>query len=255
MWFFCALDTITDFVEFLKAIEALVASGVHLVFAGGGIEDLVALYLLNDYSFYSQPDSSEQMSIADSSAGLWKDFHDSDYYKAIQENFKDSYYWDGLIDVFTNDLLSGGMFDLHSKQVTDNELALVTMALQPRMYRAALAEAFMEFLQKSELRIASRATHGYSDTAFVFLIGRSSDREHRARELALRCLVIRGTRPGVRTVVGIATDRPGTSEMGHSSDIAYIHIPEWTPEDAAQVAGIQADLGYFENPRLSTSTE
>ena len=40
---FGALDTITDFVEFLKASEALVTNGVQLLFAGGGIEDLVAL--------------------------------------------------------------------------------------------------------------------------------------------------------------------------------------------------------------------
>ena len=40
---FGALDTITDFVEFLKVSEALVTDGVQLLFAGGGIEDLVAL--------------------------------------------------------------------------------------------------------------------------------------------------------------------------------------------------------------------
>lgn len=37
---FNALDTITDFVEFLTATESLVKSGVKFSFAGGGIEDL-----------------------------------------------------------------------------------------------------------------------------------------------------------------------------------------------------------------------
>ncbi|MFN7505923.1 MAG: hypothetical protein ACK5Q1_10220, partial [Limnobacter sp.] len=36
---FSALDTITDFVEFLTASEALVSGGTHPLFAGGGIED------------------------------------------------------------------------------------------------------------------------------------------------------------------------------------------------------------------------
>ena len=246
---FGALDSITDFVDFLEATEDLVTSGVQIVFAGGGIEDLVAVYLKHDHSFNILPDSDQQPTMLVLEDGLWKGFSESDEFKAIQSDLRYSYLWDRIIEKYTNDLLTGGIFDIHSEEVTDNELALVTMALQPRGHRAVLAEAFMEFLQKSELKIASRAAQGYSDTAFVFLIGKSSDREHRARELALRCFVIRGRLPGVRTVVGIATDRPGTSEIGYSSDIVYIHMPEWTPENEEKVAGIQAELGYFKNAK------
>ena len=68
------------------------------------------------------------------------------------------------------------------------------------------------------------------------------------RELALRCLVIRGRVPGVKTVVEIATDRPGVpSEVGYSTDLAYVHLPEWSEDREAQVAGVQADFGYFRN--------
>jgi hypothetical protein len=78
-------------------------------------------------------------------------------------------------------------------------------------------------------------------------MGSSDDRELRSRELALRCLVIRGRLPNVITVVGIATDQPGTSKIGYSSDIAYIYMPEWTNEDEECVTKIQNDLGYFKN--------
>lgn len=248
---FSALDTITDFVEFLGASEALVTSGVQMLFAGGGIEDLVALYLLRGRSFDFSADSDKQPDMVIMHDDLWKGFYGSDDYKAIQKEFKDSYTWDRLIEHYAGDLLTDRMFDMHSKEVTDNELALVTMALQPRGHRAVLAKAFMEFLQNPELKVASRAAKGYADTAFVFLIEKSSNREYRVRELALRCLVIRGRLPGVTTVVGIATDRPGTSEIGYSSDIVYIHMPEWTAENETQVAGIQADLGYFQNVQWS----
>ncbi len=248
---FSALDTITDFVDFLSASEALVTSGVKMFFAGGGIEDLVALYLLHGRSFDLLEDSNNQPDMVILHNDLWKGFHESEDYKAIQADFKNSYIWDRLIEHYAGDLLTDGMFDMHSKEVTDNELALVTMALQPRGYRAVLAEAFLEFLQNSELKVASRAAKGYADTAFVFLIGKSSDSEDRIRELALRCIVIRGRLPGVTTVVGIATDRPGTSKIGYSSGIVYIHIPEWTAEMEKQVTGIQADLGYFQNPQWS----
>ncbi|MDM8539776.1 hypothetical protein QUF90_01685 [Desulfococcaceae bacterium HSG9] len=244
---FNALDTITDFVEFLDSIEVLIASGVQMLFAGGGIEDIVALYLLNGRSFNFSVDSNKQADMVIIHNDLWKNFYESNDYKAIQKEFQDSYIWDRLIEHYVSDLLTEGMFDMHSKEVTDNDLALITMALQPRGIRAVLAELFMEFLQNPELKVASRAVKGYADTAFVFLIGKSSDREYRARELALRCLVIRGRLKGVKTVVGIATDRPGTSEIGYSSDIVYIHMPEWTAENETQVSGIQADLGYFQN--------
>lgn len=244
---FGALDTITDFVDFLYAAEMLVKNGVGMIFAGGGIEDLVALYLLHGRSFAFLDDSKKQPDMLVLDNDLWKGFRESEDYKTIQDDLKDSYIWDSLIKHYANDLLADGMFDMYSKEVTDNELALVTMAVQPRGYRAVLAEAFMEFLQKSELKVASRAAKGYADTAFVFLIGKSSESEDRIRELALRCVVIRGRLPNVKTVVGIATDRPGTSKIGYSSGIVYLHIPEWTEEMEKKVAGIQSDLGYFQN--------
>ena len=246
---FGALDTITDFVDFLYAAEMLVKNGVGMIFAGGGIEDLVALYLLHGRSFSFLNDSKKQPDMLVLDNDLWKGFSESENYKAIQDDLKVSYIWDSLIKHYANDLLADGMFDMYSKEVTDNELALVTMAVQPRGVRAVLAEAFMEFLQKSELKVASRAAKGYADTAFVFLIGKSSESEDRIRELALRCVVIRGRLPNVKTVVGIATDRPGTSKIGYSSGIVYLHIPEWTEEMEKKVAGIQSDLGYFQNAR------
>ena len=244
---FSALDTITDFVDFLNESEALVNNGTLMIFAGGGIEDLLAYYLMNGRSFDSLIESGKRPGMVIMQDDLWKGFYKSNDFKAIQDEFKESYIWDRLIAIYTDDLLTDGMFDMHSKNVTHNELALVTMALQTRAYRAPLADAFIEIFNNPELKVASRAVKGYADTAFVFLIGKSSYREHRARELALRCLVIRGRFPGVKTVVGIATDRPGTSEIGYSSEIVYIHRPKWTTDDEKQVVGIQDDLGYFQN--------
>lgn len=243
---FGALDTITDFIEYLTATESLIKSGVQLSFAGGGIEDLLALYLSRGHSFDIRPDSPhfDRLILLDD---MWKGFSESEEYAAIKKDLDNSYIWDRLIEFYVTDLLTDGMFDMHSKEVTKNELALVTMALQPRSARAVLAESFIEFLGNPELKVASRAVKGYADTAFVFFIGKSSDREYRMKELSLRCLVIRGRIPGVITVVGIATDRPGTSEIGYSSDIVYLHLPDWTTEDEDRVIGIQSDLGYFKN--------
>lgn len=50
-------------------------------------------------------------------------------------------------------------------------------------------------------------------------------------------------------MVGIATNRPNEGKRGHSTDIAYIHMAEWSKQDAAHIEGIQKELGYFKNTK------
>lgn len=246
---FLALDTITDFVDFLQASEALVHSGASLVIDGGGIEDLVALYLLHDRSFEIEGAGERAPDVLIVQNDLWSRLVNSDEFRKMQAELEDSYVWDRLIEHFTDDLLSGGMFDMHCQEVSDNELALVTMARQSRSARASLGSALKEFLERDDLGAAARLVKGECETAFVFSLGPSTDRDTRARELALRCLVVRGRLQDVRTVVGIATDRPGTSEIGYSSDIVYLDMPTWTDQNQKDVERIQEELGYFRNVR------
>lgn len=241
---FGLLDTITDFVVFLSEVEALI-SRANVIFIGGGIEDLLAIYLLNNYSFPFK--EADILTIDDT---VFKGFVDSDDYKSMQESYKESYFWDKLIEHFAENLLTDGMFDCSTGKVTNNQLALVKMALQPRGHRANLAEKFIEFLQNHELKIAARAMLAYQNTAFVFHIGASGDRELRVQELGLRCLVVRGRLPDVKVVVGISRDQLGSSEVGYSHDIVYMDIPEWTDDFEEQVNNIQKELGYFENSSL-----
>ena len=245
--FFSALDTISDFVEFLDASEAIVRSGTRLLFDGGGIEDLLALYILNGRSFELSSSNDDEPDVMMLSSDIWSGLVESKEFRNMNRELSVSYNWDRLVDVFAHDLLSGGMFDMHSKKITDNELALVTMALEPRMNRLVLAEAMLEFWQKPELKSSARVVQGTRGCGYVFTVGPSEDRETRARELALRCLVTRGRLPNTTTVVGIASDRPGTGKIGYSCDIVYMHIPTWTSEDEQSIRGIQKDLGYFEN--------
>lgn len=238
---FGLLDTITDFVSFLTEVEDLIKRA-NIIFSGGGIEDLLAIYLLNNYSF---PYEEADLLIIDDT--IFKGFIDSDDYKSMQESYKDSYFWDKLIEHFIGDLLTDGMFEYGANQVTDSQHALIQMALQPRSHRANLVDAFSEFLQKPELKIAARVVLAHQNTAFVFHLGPSSDREARVQELGLRCLVVRGRLPDVKTVVGISRDNLGPSVVGYSHDIVYVDIPEWDNDFEEQVNKIQKELGYFEN--------
>ena len=240
---FSALDTITDFVGFLSESERLVDAGVQLIFSGGGIEDLLACYMQNSFSFENIEDPSSTLIFLESD--IWEGFSKSDEFDDYKESVKISYIWDRLIEIYADDLLTDGMFDMHSEEVTYNDLALVEMALQPRLYRASIAEAFTDFINNKSEEVKSRAVLGYGRTAFVFLLGPTSDRQARARELALRCLVVRGRVEDIDTVVGIGRDRLHSSTVGYSSDLAYIHMSEWSKEYDDKVTEIQKELGYF----------
>ncbi|MFT3821840.1 MAG: hypothetical protein QM750_30175 [Rubrivivax sp.] len=247
---FGELDTITDFVNYLAACEALFRNGVRPIFSGAGAEDLLAMYVRGgpDFGIAAAGGRLPDMVIIDE--GIWATLLKDPHYLARNADLESSYAWDRLIEHYAHDLLTDGMFDMHSKEVTKNELALVAMALQPRGHRANLADAFVEFLGPNCDKVAARSIVAANATAFVFLGGDSEDREFRARELALRCLVVRGRCDGlVTTVVGIATDRPRQGKRGHSSDILYLHMPDWTEKDAKDIDGIQADLGYFKNTK------
>ena len=252
---FTELDTITDFVSYLEACEGLVRAGVQPIFNGGGVEDLLAMYVRNGEGFGLPKEALNSESLIVVGGSMWESLVNSREYKERSADLQSSYAWDRLIDHYASDLVSGGMLDMHSKEVTTDELALVAMVLQPRSYRAALADAFLTFLESKSEKTASRAAVGDRATAFVFLAGDSANRENRTRELALRCLVVRGKCPGVTTVVGIATDRPRGTPGGYSSDIAYIHFDALSEEQISKIDAIQDELGYFKNVPWWRSSE
>jgi hypothetical protein len=246
---FGELDTITDFVDYLSAVEAIAKHGVRLIFDGGGPEDILGLYVRNGPSLGMLESDGAIPDAAIITGDIWKGLVISPEYAARKADLKSSYAWDNLIEHYAGDLLTDGMFDMHSKKVTKNELALVAMARQPRGHRANLADSLLDFLGPEGAKLASRAVVAAASTAFVFLGGDSSERDRRARELALRCVVVRGRCKEVTTVVGIATDRPIQGKSGHSTDIAYLHMPELSVQDAALIDGIQRDLGYFSSTK------
>lgn len=246
---FGVLDTITDFVNFITAIET---SKFRMVFAGGGIEDLVALYLRNGYSLGIDP-KINMLYISDD---IWKSFSENGELNAMKKELSISYKWDALIEYFSDILLSGKMLDMYNNKLAgkdhENQLAFAEMALQPRGYRANLAEAYINFLTHPKLKSSARYMMGYNGTAFVFTLGSSNDRTARKSELAIRCLVARGRMPNVTKVIGISTDRPEQEIEGASEDIVYLDIPVWTDELEKIVEDAQTKFGYFRNIKKSS---
>jgi len=239
---FSVLDTITDFTDFLIASENFFSKNMKVIFDGGGIEDLLGLYLTEGRTFERL--SKETPVLLMISNDLWSGFSKSDEFKEMQKEFSISLFWDKLINHLTEDLLTDGMVIFENGKITNNDLALTEMALLPRWVRAQYSEKLKQ-LHSPDQEIRASILTGPDETAFVLLIASSEDRKARILELQLRSLVVRGRIPGCKTVVGIATDKAGTSKVGYSHDIGYMHLPEWNDELDAKVTEMQKKLGYF----------
>lgn len=237
---FKELDTISDFTNFLQAIENLL-NKTKLIFDGGGIEDLIALYLLNN-NLFNINENNEKPNLMILANDIWNGFANSQEYKDRLLDFKSSYIWDELIEYYSKDLLSGEIFDFYNQKATDNDWAIMAMALQPRGHRAVLIDAFIELLDND--KIASRILQGYDNTIFVFLEGKHSDREHRRKELLLRCCIVSVNLEN-KTIVGIARDK--LEGNGCSSDLVYIENRSWAQKEINRYKKLSKELNYFKS--------
>ncbi len=87
------LDTMNDFVAYLRAKEIMVAKEKTIVIAGGE-EELLAFYLLNNRSF-ERLNGADHITITE---GSWEHLNRKPEYLAKKRADEISYYWDSIID-------------------------------------------------------------------------------------------------------------------------------------------------------------
>lgn len=242
------LDTVTDFVAYLAAKEARVASGPVYTAAE---EDVLAVYLHRGRKF---PEADGPLTIR---AGAWEELVATPEWKRRKDADQVSRTWDRLIETF-HELVDHGLDgrERSPEEMVDHlDGALRAMAREDRLSRRMLATAFLEFMREAETgAVSARMVPSPSGVVYVFLASaRDEDRAHRQRELALRCLVARGLNPASQTVVGIATERY-LKGGGFSLDGYSLTKPTWTEQDQAALEGIQRDLGYFRAPRTTRAS-
>jgi hypothetical protein len=241
------LDTITDLVQYLRAKEAFLQGETHVILEGGGEEDLLAVYLSNGRSF---PTETDMLWLG---PDLWTTFSSDLPYRRKKDADKQSYVWDRMIEEFCECEREGTL--LGNSDLDSMEQAIRTMAREDRFARRGLARSFLDFLKASqEASVRARLHQPRLGTPYVFLAcPKDTPREARVAELNLRCLVARGRIGKQPTVIGIGTERLG--QEGHSLDLVYLHIPEWTAEQDAQASEIQRQYGYFLSPKVKRGSE
>ncbi|HKM49851.1 MAG TPA: hypothetical protein VJZ75_01585 [Candidatus Bathyarchaeia archaeon] len=238
------LDTITDFVEYLAAVETLLTQNKKIVVTGGaGEEDLLAFYLQNNRSFPSN------FGILVMDGTFWKGFSASSAFKARKEADRISYLWDTMIETFATEVLAGKLE--YESNPSETELALRTIAKEHRFERRILSQLFDDLITntpKDEGK--ARLTRSTSGVTYVFLVSpRTVDRETRRSELGLRCYVARSI-TGDHIVVGIVTEHYDPS--GYSFDACYLRIDDWKEANQKWAEETQQKFRFFINVSKET---
>jgi hypothetical protein len=156
-----------------------------------------------------------------------------------------------LIEYVTGQFLGGWLEFGNELDMGDYERIVRIMAGESRFYRRILSQSIEER--------AVRAAHGWigsmlpsehADILYVLLIGPGAPqaeyaayRDHRSRELMLRCYAAKAAKPEARYVVGIGLDAAG--QKGSSEDLVYMDTAEWTDADLERANRMRVDLGFF----------
>ncbi|HEB36379.1 MAG TPA: NERD domain-containing protein [Candidatus Aminicenantes bacterium] len=234
------LDTISDFIKYLTAKERFYMAGKKTPFLAGE-ENLLALYL------HSGRKLPEKYTAVLMEGEMWDSFVKKPEYLRKKEEDKISYFWDDVIEDIAKYVLKGNLE--FSSSPDDGEIILRIMAREERFSRRILGKLFAEFIHlSSENKVRSRMLRSPSGIIYVLLaLPHTVDRKYRCAELGSRCFITRGQNLDFKTVIGIATEisKPG---VGHSFDLYYLYLPNWTEEHQKQMELLQKETGFFVNP-------
>lgn len=261
------LDTISDFTAYLDKRADFIRSG--MLGLAHGEEDLLAYYAIRTNEFgehdFTPPrgrtwDESSAVAIG---SGHWTSYSSDPQYLGKKEADKVSYAWDALIETFTNHMLGGTSIVLpgYSYSLSNSEIAVRHMALQPRFLRRAHSEAILGALEigckKDMFFRAMLAPEGSdrSETGFFILTlkylkwmddrgGYEKYRERRSFYLQTYAQALLMKHGYLQQVVGISMEPPNQGRGG-SEDLIFAAQTEWTDADRNQNRSDCAALGIM----------
>jgi hypothetical protein len=233
------LNTVTDFLGYLNAVESFLSTVSKGIIIHGGDEDLLAFYLLNNRSF---PKKVNALIIGND---IWDGFNKRPEVKRRRKEDKISYLWDGLIETLAIHEKNGTWeYTLEGRQA---ELALRVMATENRYSRRILGQNIDDILRTTPKGAnRGRLVQSPSGVVYVLLVTRKDrNRDERRAELWNRCLVARDIVHGSNVVVGIATENYDSNDPGFSFDVCYVNFEDWTAKQHKQAKEIREKFGWF----------
>lgn len=236
---FTELDTVEDFVGYIRDKEAFLATHGPVVYFGSE-SNLLGLYLHDNRTF---PAEGDFFLIQDD---IWEAIQAKPEFKARKAADRESYAWDDLIANLAGD---DGRKHPDDLPLIDRERAVRGMAREDRFCRRALGKSFREFLQlATEGKLRSRIIQSPSGALYVFVFFRKNELPRdRTAELGARCFVARGKiNDGGHVVTGIGMSEYDPS-IGSATDIMYLDLGDWTPDDDREAQRLENEFGFFHN--------
>ena len=225
------LDTISDFIEYLKENERLLSKKVRVIIMGEE-KELLAYYLMNERVFQKIEDVHEVIF----EEGIWSDLQKKPEYIAKKKADHISYLWDNMINRAHT---GGGQYEFVARE----------MARLSRFDRRVMGKAFFEahvLAHREKNNDVFRRLLEIQGTTYCFLFFDDPEpRTNRKKMIELMCFVARGIFPQNSIVVGIATEmkiRPTCSY-----DFCYYELPNWTAEHQKEMEKLQKQTGIFSN--------
>ena len=250
------LDTITDFVEYLEAKDALLSDGRTVL--ASSEEDLLAVYLANGHRF--------PVAHADiiNVVGGWEAFGKLPEVREKKRLDRTSYVWDALIEALTKPgaqaaaLAPDADVGPWAGPALDTQLDNIArvMAREVRFARRLLGREFSDFLLAFKAKkIRSRLMLSPSGVLYVFLgMEPGEDVRIRHAELVGRCLVARSLNPDAYPLlIGIAL-APDEDGGGMPLDAVRFEVV-WNEELQREAMYAQKEFGWFRNAVEYRSTE
>jgi len=261
------LNTVSDFVAYLRKKEAFISSG--RLGRAAGEEALLGQYVarVNDadeHDFVFPAEATTEPLVL--SERRWHDFLTSGERRRQVEADEVSYFWDGLIEEFAGHFMAGTSHHLTESESTqyDFEKVLRFFARESRTRRRVLAKEVMDMHQttvptQQRIRVIPPMRSG--DPYWVLLlfpfaenmnVGRKVAYEHyrEIRQEYLKCClrVVKLKWPDAMDILGFATES-GRQEHG-SEDAAYLDARGWSERDQEDAVVVQAKLKILTNPNM-----
>lgn len=234
------LDTIKDFIDYLRAKETFIKTDKEITILGGE-KELLAFYLMNDRKF----DRFKEANMIVIEEGSWEHLQKKPEYKAKKQADEISYAWDGMID------------RAHETEVSEYEKIAREMArlnrFERRYYGKAFFDAFVRAHNEKKHNSYRRIVIGEGTTYCFLFLDDPEPRERRKAVLLAMCYIARGKATKNKKVLGIATEMKIRPQSSY--DYCLFEKPSWSEKDKKKMKELQKETGFFVSPEMSVIHE
>ena len=225
------LDTIKDFILYLREKERLISMNSELMLLGGE-EELLAYYLRNERKF----EKLGKMDLSVIDEGLWEELQKHHQYIAKKKEDEISYGWDSIIDFAHT---AGGEYEKVAREMA--RLNRFERRVMSKAFYSAHLMAHNETVKNSFRRVIFR-----EGTTYCFLFYDDPEPRNKRRAiLGAICFVARGLFPKNSKVLGIATEMKIRPRCSY--DFCLLEIPKWTITQQKEMKRLQSEYGLFKN--------